>query len=321
MTRTSPAHGRRPRPAGGVRRMAREHRLATLAILVATLVTLSTGQAFAQVAFMSYQIAWNGGFFGPRVFVSDNQAGDNDARPFFVTVGPITLTDPSGNSVITLNVQMVGEGFLVPAPGRRLRVTTGALCGEPAEPACPPPSAPPPVPVTASVPLGFFNPLNTPFPSVELIACYDFSGLPVGPPQNFGSRLHGFLSNLGGPANDIDFAQVGWNSDCGCAEGRTRFFDHGSAAGPFASPPVPFDSFINFGLSQTSCSRIGGYLFIKLRNDGDSVQLPGSAEGTTTQMASVPTVSKSGLTVLLVALPGTGTWIVWRRRPPMSSPA
>ena len=120
------------------------HRLARITALSAVFVTVSTEQAFAQAAFIRYQVAFNGGFFGPPTIVSDNQPGDVNPAPSFLTV-PVTTND----GVITFSATIIGQGFTVPGTplaGRRLLVTAA----------------------TASVPVGYFTPLNMPFPTIEL---------------------------------------------------------------------------------------------------------------------------------------------------------
>lgn len=247
-----------------------------------------------QPAIVTYQVAFNGGPFGAVQIVSDNDLNDTDARPFFVDFG-----FNASNGVITVAGEMIGEGIPSlpgdpPAPGRRLRITA----------------------LTASVPLGYFTPLNTPFPSVEVVACYDYSLLPVGPPYNFASRLTGSLINIAGGGNDIDFAQVGYNADCGCGLGRTQLFEHGHSAA-ITPPPVLFDTLHNHGLFAGTCPRLGAYLLFKLRNDGDAVSLPTSADSSVTQGppgAIVPALPPAGIVVMFLALLSAAMWVARRAR-------
>jgi len=251
-------------------------------LLAASVAILSQPVTAQQPAIVTYQVSFNGAPFGPLQTVTDNNPADTNPLPFFVD---FFFNETDG--VISVAGEMIGEGIPSlpgdpPAPGRRLRITA----------------------LTASVPVGFFTPLNNPIPTVEIIACYDYSLLPVGPPYNFGSRLNGSIFNLAGPANNIDFAQVGYNSNCGCGLTRSNLFEHGRTVS-IAPGPVPFDTFNNHGLITGACPRIGAYLFFKLRNDGDAISLPTSAETFASQGPSgpsVPALPPWSLVVLAVVL-------------------
>lgn len=264
-----------------------DHRFArtSAALLGAVIWLASSGQLFAQTAFISWQGAFNGApFTGLPTTVYDNGPGDTNLAP-----GALSVDFLASNGIITVAGTI--QGNIIPN-GRQLVVTN----------------------LLASVPIGYFTPLNTPWPTFELLSCYDFY-YAVGPPFNFASALSGSFTNIAGAGNIVNAARVGYTSDSACYTSRppllfTHLFD-----AEVQPADIPFNDFHNFGLVHDAGHRIGGYHYFRLKDNGDAVSLPNSSETTLTSGSSgVPTLPPFGLIVLVLVLMAGGVGSLLHRR-------
>jgi hypothetical protein len=287
-------------------------RRVVLAFALAIGLLYST-RAHAQAASVEWQVAFNrgqqgpgSGLFGPLHTVSDNDGNDSDLRISMVT-GAVAETIADGSLTITASV--IGQTI----PGVVLNSRQLLITG-----------------LTASVAPGWMHPLNTPFPTIEILACYRFDLTPVGPPHTFGSGIDGFFTVLGG-APPIDFGRMGYTyADDYCipavsVDPPAFVFQTPPPVVANSDPPVPFNSGLipsfGGGCQGTATRRIGEYLKFTLGQDGDAVVIPNSADAHAIQTNAsacsrigTPALSGSALPLMIFAMVLTGSVFLLFRR-------
>jgi len=283
-----------------------------LSFAVAAGLLYST-RAHAQAASVEWRVAFNrgqqgpgSGLFGPLHTVSDNDGNDTNPAISMVT-GGVAETSPDGSLTITASV--LGQAIPFVALNSRQLLITG---------------------LTANVAPGWVHPLNTPFPTIEILACYRFDLTPVGPPHTFGAGINGFFTVLGG-APPIDFAKLGYGYvddaciDVTAADDGYFIYKTPPPVALDTAPPVPFNSGLipafGGGCIGSATHRIGEYLKFTLGQDGDAVVLPNSADAQAIQTSAsscarigTPALSGSALPLMIFAMVVTGSAFLWFRR-------
>jgi hypothetical protein len=286
-------------------------RMALASALAAGL--LYSTRAHAQAASVEWRVAFNRGqqgpgtgLFGPLRTVSDNDGTDTNLLISMVTAA-VAETSPDGSLSITASV--VGQTI----PGVVLNSRQLLITG-----------------LTANVAPGWVHPLNTPFPTIEILACYRFDLTPVGPPHTFGSGIDGFFTVLGG-APPIDFGKMGYTyADDYCIEAVSVdppafVFQTPPPVVANSAPPVPFNSGLipsyGGGCQGTATRRIGEYLKFTLGQDGDAVVIPSSADAQAIQTNAsacsrigTPALSGMALPLMIFAMVLTGSAFLLFRR-------
>jgi hypothetical protein len=271
-------------------------------------------RAQAQAASVEWRVAFNrgqqgpgSGLFGPMHTVSDNDGTDSDLRISMVT-GAVNETSPDGSLIITASV--VGQTIPGVALNSRQLLVTG---------------------LTANVAPGWMHPLNTPFPTIEILACYHFDLTPVGPPHTFGAGINGSFTVVGGTP-PIDFAKLGYSYvDDACIDAvsvdpEAFLYQTPPPVALNTAPPVPFNSGLiaSFGGAciGSATHRIGEYLKFTLGQDGDAVLLPNSADARAIQSdpaactrIGTPAISGAALPLMIVTMVLAGSaFLLFRRR-------